>query len=448
MDRDIAILNYESDALNAAEQAVGDLGKANDANAERLKQVSNRITKIYQQSGKRPPTFKRHDPVSEAVGSQVTTSRLDTQMSYEELYNVALASLSKRGLDADSLTYEDLLTQAELDSIATELDRPISEREKWGKGDFVAVFIAALLGVIADVVLGNRNNALTGKDTDFSKWLDGFHVHEGGAPIDYQGPGFGGGYHRVLSKEHDILRFVEGIQSFHEGKFVGIKYDADGVAHKIVSYVNQNGKPYEQLPIIEAIVRYAKHMFADLLSKNSLPFPGSSFLIEANSQELRTFAVDMYTNGFNLKNIITQSLSTSIIEIIVRIYFSIQSVQKYRRQVSIAEDYSNWETIKAFFKPADKDKLMEMLLVSHAIVTAVNVGKVVIKEAPWEVNITEISSVIKYGITVVKNSRKRNSEYAKLLRNCNEISQGWECLEKEICSYEENTINGMELLVV
>ena len=48
----------------------------------------------------------------------------------------------------------------------------------------------------------------------------------------------------------------------------------------------------------------------------------------------------------------------------------------------------------------------------------------------------------------VKNSRKRNSEYAKLLRNCNEISQGWECLEKEICSYEENTINGMELLVV
>ena len=98
MDRDIAILNYESDALNAAEQAVGDLGKANDANAERLKQVSNRITKIYQQSGKRPPTFKRHDPVSEAVGSQVTTSRLDTQISYEELYNVALASLSKRGL--------------------------------------------------------------------------------------------------------------------------------------------------------------------------------------------------------------------------------------------------------------------------------------------------------------------------------------------------------------
>lgn len=52
MDRDIAILNYESDALNAAEQAVGDLGKANDANAERLKQVSNRIAKIYQQSEK------------------------------------------------------------------------------------------------------------------------------------------------------------------------------------------------------------------------------------------------------------------------------------------------------------------------------------------------------------------------------------------------------------
>ena len=445
MDRDIVILKYESDTLQTIEQETEALKKANDVQEERLNQVSERIAAIYEKLGKKPPNPQGHVLSLEPV---VLPSQIDTPTSYEELYGIAAASLAERGLDTDSLTYGDLLTQAEIDSITAELNRPISEREKWIKGDFVVVFIAALLGAIADIVLGNRSNALTGKNTDFSKWLDGFHIHEGGAPIDYQGPGFGGGYHRVLSKEHDILRFIEGIQAFREGKFVGIKYDAEGVAHKVISYVNQNGKPYEQLSMIEAIVRYAKHMFADLLSKNSLPFPGSSFLIEANSQELRAFAVDMYTNGFNCKNIITQGLSTAIIEIIIRVYVSIQSLQKYNTQVSIKEDYSNMDAIKAFFVPASQEKLAEMLLISHAVVTAVNVGKVVIKEAPWELNVTEIISVIRYGIAVVKNSRKRNSEYAKLLRNCNEISQRWACLAEDICSCEEASIENMELLVI
>ena len=448
MDRDIVILKYEKDALETAEQEITILENANNAQEAYLEQASQRIKAIYKKIGKEPPNPKEYTPSSEMISLQVMPSQFAPSMSYGELYDIAAASLLERGLDTNSLTYGDLLTQVEIDSIVAELDRPISERERWTKGDFVVVFVAALLGVIADVVLGNKNNALTGKSTDFSKWLDGFHKHEGGAPIDYQGPGFGGGYHRVLSKEHDILRFIEGIHSFQQGKFVGIKYDADGVAHKVISYVNQNGKPYEQLPIIEAIARYAKHMFADLLSKNSLPFPGSSFLIESNSQELRSFAVDMYTNGFNLKNIMIQSLSTSAIEIIVRIYFSIQSVRKYKERVNVAEDYSNWEAVKEFFTPTNKDKLMEMLLVSHATVTAANIGKVVIKKAPWELNITEITSVIKYGIKVIKNSCVRNSEYSKLLRNSEDISNKWKYLESEICLCEETALESMEPLII
>ncbi len=56
----------------------------------------------------------------------------------------------------------------------------------------------------------------------FSKWLNQFHEHEGGAPIDYQGSGFGGPFHRGgLSKGHDILRFVESIMMFKNGQFAG-----------------------------------------------------------------------------------------------------------------------------------------------------------------------------------------------------------------------------------
>ena len=58
----------------------------------------------------------------------------------------------------------------------------------------------------------------------------------------------------------------------------------------------------------------------------------------------------MYENGFNCRNIATQSLSAIIIEMIIRLYFSIQSVQTYMNNVEIAEDYSNFEAIKQFKK--------------------------------------------------------------------------------------------------
>ncbi len=63
-------------------------------------------------------------------------------------------------------------------------------------------------------------------------------------------------------------------------------------------------------------------MFADLFSTCSLPFPGYSFLVESDNRQIRKFAADMYQNGFNCKNILIQGVSTAIIEIVLRIYFS------------------------------------------------------------------------------------------------------------------------------
>jgi hypothetical protein len=63
----------------------------------------------------------------------------------------------------------------------------------------------------------------------------------------------------------------------------------------------------------------------------------------------------------------------------------------------INEDYSNFEAVKHFFKPENKEKLDEMLLVAHSMVTAVNMGKVVIDKAPWEINVIEILNVVRYG---------------------------------------------------
>lgn len=443
MDKDSIILKYEQEEVKDAEHDLAELSDDNDRQSAKLDEMQEKLDKVYAMLGKKPPKSK---VVPSKVVTEEPSSPVVPICNYEDLYQKARGSLIERGLDVDSLDYHDLVSEDELSEIEKELNRPLPRREKWTKGDFIVVFIAASIGSLADIILGNRDNKFTGQNSDFSKWLNQFHKHDSGGPIDYQGKGFGGGYHRGLSRGHDILRFIEAIMMFKNGEFIGIRHEY-GETIKVVSKVNQYGTPYEQLSTIEAIVKYAKHMFADLFSTCSLPFPGSSFLAECDNRQLRKFVADMYQNGFNCKNIIVQSLSTIVIETIIRIYYSIHSVKQYKVECELSEDYSNLETFKKFFKPASKEKLNEMLLVAHVITTAVNAGKVVIKKAPWEINVTEIFSVVKYGVRVLKRTMARHSEYEKLIRNSDEIHQKWIELEGEIC-YDEMIEEMTEVLVI
>ena len=447
MDKDSVILKYEQEKMKNAENAFNELRKKNESQYERLEDIQEKIKQAYARLGREPKTpqvCSRH-----IINNTIPESTYQTNvLSYDKLFEKAESSLKARGFDVDNIDYRNLLSQDELDEITKELNQPLSKREKWIRDDFVVIFIAASIGSLADIILGNRDNSLTGKGSAFSNWLNQFHKHASGAPIDYQAKGFGGGFHRGLSKGHDILKFIEAIMMFKNGEFVGIRYQ-NGVAIKVISKVNQNGTPYEQLSLIEAIVKYVQHMFGDLLSTCSLPFPGSSFLVECDNRKLRKFAADMYQNGFNCKNIIIQSLSAAIIEIVIRVYFSIKSVKQYREDFQLSEDYSNFEEFKHFFQPANKEKLNEMLLVAHAIVTAINVGKVVIKKSPWEINVAEIFAVVKYGVKILDSTVRSNSEYAKLLRNTENIHQTWQTLEKEICCSEDKVVNDIaDILVI
>ena len=152
----------------------------------------------------------------------------------------------------------------------------------------------------------------------------------------------------------------------------------------------------------------------------------------------------MSAAGFNLKNVIIQAASTIAIEIIIRLYFSIQSVKKYSDRIEIEEDYSNWEAIKQFMSPANKDKLHEMLLVAHSIVMAINAGKIVITKNVSTINVTEISSVVNYGIKVLKTVAKRNNEYEKLIYHSLEIQDRWEQIEVEMGIDDAALIDAME----
>ena len=449
MDKDSVILKYNQQEVEDISKRTNKVKDDNDRQAKELDEMQEKLAAIYKALGKTPLVVKPEKVEKESI----FCNNKVPDYSYDELYADASKSLAERGFDVENLNYQDLVSEKELQEIIAELNKALPRKEKWVKSDFIVVFVASMIGVLADLILGKRDNVLIGSDprkhfeSKVSAWLNQFHKHEGGGPIDYQGAGFGGGFHRELSKGHDILRFIEGIMMFKNGQFEGIRY-VNGQAIKIVTSVNQYGNPYEQLGLIEAIVRYSKHMFADLFSTCSLPFPGSSFLTECSNRELRIFAADMYKNGFNCKNIIMQSLSTIIIEIIIRIFYSIQSVQNMQEDVDLKEDYSNYDKVKMFLNPSSKEKLNEMLLVSHAIVTAFNVGKIIIKKSPWEINVTEIIAVVRYGFKVLKANERRNSEYAKLIRNSEVIHDRWMELEQEIVYLEESTLDQIQEVLV
>ncbi len=453
MDKDLVILKHEQNEIEELDNDISVLDESSSDQDARLQEMQKRIDDMYRRMGK--------SQTVEAPGFVVSERQLDPtisreELSYDELYILAEESLKSRGLEVDSIGFDDLLDDREMMELLEELDAPLPRDYKWKKSDFIVVFIAGLLGSVVDFILSNRENSFTGKASKFSKNLNEIHEriapHKPGAPIDFQGKidgfSFGGGAHRELSKGHDLLRFVEGIRMFKNGTFEAVAYE-NGVKHVVRTAFNQYGKPYEELPLIGAIVEYARHMFADLFSSNSLPFPGYSFLRESNNRDIRKFSTDMYQNGFNCKNVLTQSVTAVIVEIIIRLYFSIQSVREYRNSIDVKEDYSNWEAVKAFAKPMCQEKLHEMILVSHSIVLALNIGKIIITERVEQINVAEIIAVVKYGIKVTKAVAKRNSEYARIVYHATEVNKRWDDLEAEIVPYDDLLIEEMsETLVI
>lgn len=362
------------------------------------------------------------------------TPSIDEYDSFDDLFNEALLTLEESSVNCDVLTYIDLIDEASLDEIDIELNRPLARQDKWTKNDKIIVFVASIVGMVGDLVLGNRDNKLTGTNSKLSEWLDQFHKHNGGSPLDYQGPGFGGGDHRVLSKGHDLFRMVSAIRQIMNGQFEGVTY-RDGVAYKVFSEVNQNGTPYEQMELFEAIANYFSHMKGDFFSKKSLPVPGYSFLMEADNRQLRIFAATMYKQGFNLKNVALQGITTLSIELILRIYFAVVEVQKIMEEeldIEIDSDYSNIDKIKRVTLPASNPKYREMLLMTHALVTAFNIGKITIKKAPWEINLTEILATIRYLVPYIRETMFRYSDVAKITRNTEDINQIWIDLNKSV----------------
>ena len=165
------------------------------------------------------------------------------------------------------------------------------------------------------------------------------------------------------------------IYSISSGKFIDCTFTKDGKYKWIIESVNQNGNPYDSCNVFVAIVRYLVHMLADFCSSASLPIPGFSLLTHFPDRDVEAFAMKLYRNGMNLRTMALQGIPVALTELLMSLYIWIRSK-------SCGGEFSEaaWE-----------HKKHKLLLISHGITAAVNVGKVVITKAPWRLNLVVIA---------------------------------------------------------
>lgn len=335
--------------------------------------------------------------------------------SWAETVVRAKAELAARALREPTGSIE-LLSAEENVEITQHLSRPLYERIPWDRWDYLVAFGVGLAGAVVDVLLGTPGRfvqqAMADKNHWLGKWMESIHARApGGAPIDYQGPDFGGPYHRGLTTGHDILRPLEGIRQFKDGVFRGFYY-TDGVKHVVETAVNQYGNAYSSMSWGAAVLAWMVHNACDYFSSNSLPIPGTSWLYEMSDRDVRVFVQkELYQRRINLRHVNLQTLAPLIVEVGISAYSAL------RQRNTDAP------------KEALEQKRSELLVLGHTLTTAVNIGKILLLNDPTMLNVPALLALLRRILGLVIMEQKRNSFVARIARNSRELLRSQEDIE-------------------
>jgi len=284
--------------------------------------------------------------------------------------------------------------------------------ETWQKADWVIVFIAGTIGSLLDILITQTSilrpldikiakMMQSNKVTSFKNILDKFSnsFRDGkSAPIDFQDfkmPGLKS-LHEQFSFGHDPLRFIQGIIQMMTGNYKGV--DQFG---EIVTAQFGQGIPN----IFHAVISYIAHMVSDFCNANSLPFPGSTFLMQFGSQETRDALAAAYRSQlYNSRTFVYQNLPSLFISILIHGW-------------AIYDSYT--QTKKINFSIGSNLKYQPMLLVSNAMVMTSNLAITGTRAALgdlhslFRVNWPVILNTVKHSIKYLMNENKRINSNGK-----------------------------------
>ena len=151
-------------------------------------------------------------------------------------------------------------------------------------------------------------------------------------------------------------------------------------------------------------------MTADFFSVKSLPVPGFGALAHLPSRDIRKLVAKMYSDGFNLRDMVVKGMPVAASEVLIRMYFYFRN-----QEVEASPE-------------ARKHKRDKMLLMTHTLAALVNVGKVILTKNPASINLPMLLRVIWLTWSVVKEEQEL-TQRAKVKVNYSVLKNKYETLQ-------------------
>lgn len=337
--------------------------------------------------------------------------------TWEEICQEASNSI-KENIDIKDLFTTDELNQNEI--VIKTLNKEFKSLYKLDNTDIAITVFAGLLASVIDILLigipqKTSEGLQAGKLSNYVReWFDKKYPAKemeklanskiSKVPYDAQDnrntkinvDGLSAYYHRLLTLGHDpFLGFLFGVLDILNGTMTSI----DKKGH-IVSQEMNNYSHRKEIDIFKAIAKQAIHFKSDITTSMGLPAPFMGLFnllqfgkIGEEEQTIAEIVQGMYFEGYDFIQFCSSSISTMIIESIVRIFYSIKKI-KNGNKIKDAIPFSK--------NKADTVKLSTMLFISHSIACSVNFGKIYFSKNPLAINYSEWLTFAKYSYKQLK----------------------------------------------
>ena len=203
-------------------------------------------------------------------------------------------------------------------------------------------------------------------------------------------------YHRLLQLGHDpILGFIFGISDILNGTMTTI--DKNGT---IVSQVMKNYADRTESDVFSALAKEINHLKSDIRTSMGLPTPLMALFnllqfgsIGEEEQTIAEIVQGMYYEGYDFIHFCSMSVSTMIIEVIIRLGYAIKRIK---------EGFSINDSIPFSINRNKNPKLATMLFLGHSGATAANAGKIYFSKNPLAINYPQWLAFGKYSYSQLK----------------------------------------------
>ncbi|NQJ72918.1 hypothetical protein HO539_06235 [Streptococcus suis] len=197
-------------------------------------------------------------------------------------------------------------------------------------------------------------------------------------------------YHRLYSLGHDpLLGFIIGVLDIMNGQMTTIDKFGKIVVQDMPNYLDR-----KEENIFFAIAKLLVHFKSDITTSMGLPAPLMGLFnllqfgeIGKEEETIAQIVQGMYQDGYDFIHFATMSIPVMLIEVLVRLGYACRRLS----QGASLSDAVAFSTNRKKYP-----KLGTILFTAHSVSTAVNLGKIIIKENPLAINYPQWLAFFKY----------------------------------------------------